>query len=292
MSNNIEINNLSQDLPVENHAEIVEKTPIDGEFIFERPEIRYHLPDFDGPFDLLYALIKSSNINIEDIFISDITAQYVEIVTHQTKDEIDYEYAGEFITLAAELIYLKSIRTLPKDDEEISPDDPAWEREQFIKKMKEFALLKEQSNKLKEIETLNRFYREPTYTDKDYRVALINFSLPKLCEAFAKILASAERRGQEIIPKKVEKERFSVNDQMINIRSTIKVFHEMKFTELFEADYGKLDIVTTFLAVLELLKYGIITATQDEVFGEITIFEVEGADDVYFNIEENEYGKD
>jgi len=291
----IENNELNIDENLQNdelHAEIMDVEQIEGDFIIESPEIKYHLQDWEGPFDLLYALIKSAKINIEDIFISDVTSQYVEIVTNQPKDEIDYEYAGEFITLAAELIYLKSIRTLPKEDEEITPDDPEWERIQFINKMKQFQLLKEESEKLREIETTNRFYRQPTYTDKDFRVALVNFNLPKLTEAFAKILAAAEVRGQEIIPKKVVKERFSVSDKMIDIRACIKTYHEMNFTDLFEPDYQKSDIITTFLAVLELLKYGIITAEQDETFGSITIFEVEGADEIYFNLdEESDYGK-
>ena len=177
---------------------------VDGEFLFGKPEIVYHLEDFEGPIDLLLTLIKSAKIEIEEIFISDVTSQYVEIIRNTPKEELDFEYAGEFITMAAELVYLKSVRTLPRDDDEIlSEDDPEFERQQFIIKIKEYALLKEQSKRLQEIETINRFYRNPVYTDKDYRVALVNFSLSKLVAAYAGVLASAERRGQGIIPKKV-----------------------------------------------------------------------------------------
>ena len=265
---------------------------VDGEFLFGKPEIVYHLEDFEGPIDLLLTLIKSAKIEIEEIFISDVTSQYVEIIRNTPKEELDFEYAGEFITMAAELVYLKSVRTLPRDDDEIlSEDDPEFERQQFIIKIKEYALLKEQSKRLQEIETINRFYRNPVYTDKDYRVALVNFSLSKLVAAYAGVLASAERRGQEIIPKKVLKDRFSVHDQMEHIRQIIAIEKEMQFTDLFEEDYDKSDIVTTFLAVLELLKYGRLKAKQDEVFGTITIYSVDGTEDAPIEFEENDDGK-
>ncbi len=263
----------------------------EGDLPFENPKIVYHITDFDGPLDLLYQQIKDAKIDIEDIFISDITSQYVQIINNAKKEELDYEYAGEFIVMAAELVYLKSLRSLPKEDEELSEDDPAYERQLFINKLKEYALLKEQSEKLREIETINRFYRNPTYTDKDYRVALVNFSLPKLVEAFAKVLASMERRGQEVIPKKVVKDRFSVHDQMEYIRSVIAERLEMEFTELFEPDYDRADIVTTFLATLELVKYGVIGVTQEETFGVIMLHALDGAADTVINFEEGEDGK-
>lgn len=273
------------------NAEIVEPEAIEGDFVIAKPEIVYHLSDFDGPIPLLYELIKSAKIAIEDIFISEVTSQYVAIIRNTPKEELDFDYAGEFITMAAELVYLKSIRTLPKEDEEITEDDPEYERQLLINKIKEYALLVEQSSKLREIETINRFYRPPTYTDKDYRVALVNFSLPKLVEAFAKVLANAQIQSQEIIPKKVVMDRFSVHDQMENIRLMISVRKQMKFTDIFEPDYDKSDIVTTFLAVLELLKYGRIRAEQEEIFGEITIFAVEGTEDAPLVFEEDDDGK-
>lgn len=274
------------------YAQIVEPEVIEGDFVIAKPEIVYHLSEFEGPIDLLYTLIKAAKINIEDIFISNVTSQYVDIIKSTPKEELDFDYAGEFITLAAELVYLKSIRTLPKEEDEIiDENDPEYERMQLINKIKEYALMKEQSEKLKEIETINRFYRAPVFSDKDYRVALVNFSLPKLVDAFARVLANADRRGQEIIPKKVVKDRFSVHEQMEHIRQLIALYREMDFTDLFEPDYDKSDIVTTFLAVLELLKYGRLRATQEETFGKITIYAIEGTEDTPIEFEENDDGK-
>ncbi len=264
---------------------------VEGDFLIAKPQIVYHIGDFEGPIPLLYQLIKDAEINIEDIFISEVTNQYVEIIKNTPRDELDFDYAGEFITMAAELVYLKSIRTLPKDDEEITDDDSVDERALLINKIKEYALLVEQSGKLREMETINRFYRPPVFSDKDYRVALVNFSLPKLVEAFARVLANAQIHAQEVIPKKVIKDRFSVHEQMENIRLMIAVRKQMRFTDLFEPDYDKGDIVTTFLAVLELLKYGRLRAEQEEVFGEITLFEVEGTQDTPIEFEEGDDGK-
>lgn len=273
-------------------AQIVEPDYNEGDFVVEKPQIIYKLKDYEAPIELLYELIKDAKIAIEDIFISDVTSQYVQIIRDTPKEDLDYDYAGDFITMAADLIYLKSVRTLPKEDNEVlDENDPEYERMQLINKIKEYALMREQSEKLREIETVNRFYRPPTYTDKDYRIALVNFSLPKLVEAFAKVLANADKREQEVIPKKVMKERFSVHEQMENIRLMISVRREMNFTDLFEPDYDKSDIVTTFLAVLELLKYGRLRATQEQVFGEITIYAVEGTEDIPIDFEEDDDGK-
>ena len=87
------------------------------------------------------------------------------------------------------------------------------------------------------------------------------------------------------------KDRFSVHDQMEHIRQIIAIEKEMQFTDLFEEDYDKSDIVTTFLAVLELLKYGRLKAKQDEVFGTITIYSVDGTEDAPIEFEENDDGK-
>ena len=78
-------------------AEVVDPEAIDGDFVIAKPEIVYHLSDFDGPIPMLYQLIKDAKIRIEDIFISEVTSQYVEIIKNTPKEELDFDYAGEFI---------------------------------------------------------------------------------------------------------------------------------------------------------------------------------------------------
>ena len=142
---------------------------------------------------------------------------------------------------------------------------------------------------MRDMETINRFVREPVFTEKDYRVCLTNFSLPKLVEAFARVLANSERAVRDNLPKKVVKDRFSVNEQMNNIKELIYYHGSFDFEFLFESDFDRGDIVITFLAVLELMKYGIITATQDEAFGKIILYKVEGNEDIA--IEESQDGE-
>lgn len=274
-------------------AIVAEGEMTDSEYIAGlKPVIHYHLSDFDGPLDLLLELIKDAKIRIEDIFVSDVTRQYVEIIKNTPKEEFDFEYAGEFITLAAELVYLKSLRTLPADDEdEEYYDDPEMQRAALINKIKEYALMKEQSEKLRAIETINRFYRMPVYTEKDYRVCLTNFSLPKLVSALARVMVNAEQRERSFIPKKVMQDKFSVAEQMQHIVELISLYGSFTFTSLFEPDFDRNDIVTTFLAVLELLKYGRLRAEQEELFGEIMLYAVEGADETPLVFEEENDGK-
>ena len=260
----------------------------DAEFFTVHSTVVYHISDFDGPIDLLLELVKTAKIRIEDIFISEVTKQYVEIIKATPREELDYEYAGEFITFAAELVYLKSLRTLPKDEDD-AEEGEIDERRDFINKIKEYALIKEQAEKMRDMETINRFVREPVFSDKDYRVCLTNFSLPKLVEAFARVLANSERAVRDAIPKKVVKDRFSVNEQMNNIKELIYYHGSFDFEFLFQPDFDRGDIVLTFLAVLELMKYGIITATQEEAFGKIILYKVEGHEDIA--IEESEDGE-
>lgn len=264
-----------------------------GESIIGTQQMVYHLSDFDGPLDLLLTLIKAAKINIDDIFISDITGQYVEVLANTPKEELDFEYAGEFIRMAADLVYFKSTHLLPKDDEPIDEDDPEFEKQQLINKIKEYAIIKEETEKLKQLETINRFCRSPQYTDKDFRVALVNFSLPKLVAAFAQVLANAEIKTQSAIPKKVIRDRFSVHDRMQFTLDYVlaKCGEEVLFTDLIDDDYSPEDIVTTFLALLELLKYGKLTVSQEEVYGDIKIFLAEGVDSNNLEFEEGDDGK-
>ena len=269
-----------------NMPEILEPSLDEKEIFNESPTIVYHIADFDGPLDMLVTMIHDQKIAIEDLFISEITSQYVEIIKNTPKEELDYDYAGDFITMAAELLYLKSIKTLPKDEEENSEPD---ERDLFILKVKEYQLMKEQAEKMRLLETTNRFYRPPEYDEKDYRVALVNFNLEKLMEAYARIVVRADVAQKEKIPKKVVREKFSVSEQIAHIESVAREKKEFTFTSLFEPDYDRNDIVTTFLAILELLSYQKLNVKQEELFGEIVLTYVEQSSDVIVDFKEEDY---
>ena len=269
-----------------NMPEIIEPSLAEKEIFNESPTIVYHIADFDGPLDMLVTMIHDQKIAIEDLFISEITSQYVEIIKNTPKEELDYDYAGDFITMAAELLYLKSIKTLPSDEEENTEPD---ERDLFILKVKEYELMKEQAEKMRLLETTNRFYRPPEYDEKDYRVALVNFNLEKLMEAYARIVVQADVAQKEKIPKKVVREKFSVSEQIAHIESIAREKKEFTFTSLFEPDYDRNDIVTTFLAILELLSYQKLNVKQEELFGEIVLTYVENSADIIVDFKEEDY---
>ncbi len=263
----------------------------DNDSFLENKDVIYRLSDFEGPLDLLLTLVKEAKISIDEIFVSDVTKQYIEIIKNTPKEEFDFEYAGEFITMAAELIYLKSLRTLPQIEIEEEFEDPELARQNFILKAKEYMLLKEQSEKLKDMETINRFFREPKFTEKDCRVAITNFSLAKLMEAFATVIVKADQLKVDEIPKTVMREKFSVYDQMESIQEKLQVEDSLSFYSLFEKDFDKNDIVTTFLAILELMKYQKIKAEQDEKTKDIIITANQNAVDVPIIFEESDNGE-
>ena len=241
------------------------------ELFVSRPKVVYRLSDYEGPLDLLLTLVKAAKIDIEEIFVSDVTKQYIDIIKNTPKEEFDFEYAGEFIIMAAELVYIKSLRALPVEEENDEEDEIELKKQNLILKMKEYAILKEQSQKLGAMETVNRFERMPVYSEDDYRLSLTNLSLSKLVEAYARVLANSDKIKQSEMPKTVMREKFSVSDQMRNIRERLTVEKSFSFYSLFTPDFDKNDIVTTFLAVLELMKYQKLTAQQDEMFGEIIL---------------------
>lgn len=249
----------------------------DEDLLKGRKNYKFFLSHFEDPLDVLLYQVKIHKIAIEDIFISDITEQYLEIISHLDGfDDAEIEYAGEFIVMASELLYYKSVRVLPVEgDAELAADSPV---KIFFDRIKEREMFIKMSNLLKKQEVIQRFYREPVYTDEDYRLTIKSFSIEKLMAAYASLIVKVAREEVEIPVKVVKKERFSVSNRYNYISARIRTEKSLKFTDLFDEDFSKIEITTTFLALLELLKRQQIHATQTELYGEITLEAVEGAD--------------
>lgn len=243
----------------------------DDDDIYEsRKDYRFDLSRYEGPLDLLLYLIKKNKIEIEDIFVSDITSQYLEIIRQfQAWDENEIEYAGEFITMAGELIEVKAKRLIPTEQVEIEAGELPGDS--LIRRLQEYDMFKQMSEKLKELETINRFYREPVYTEDDYRIAIKDFDLSKMIDAYAKMMHRIDREEKLAEPKKILKERFSVSDRMNYISQNVFEKKSVKLFSLFDSDFNKLEIINTFLAMLELLKRQVITVVQSEAFLDIEI---------------------
>ncbi|MFA6866600.1 MAG: segregation/condensation protein A [Clostridia bacterium] len=235
-------------------------------------DVKFHLDNqaFDGPIDLLVQMVKESEIDIMEIFVSDITKQYMSYVVNMK--DLDYEYVSEYIILAATLIEIKASKLLPDylaDDDELS--EIQLTQSNLIGEI-EKAMLLAMPDKLEPMELHNLFYREPMYEDDDYKLVVNDFSYDKLIDAFKDVLEKAEFESVESFqPKTITKERFSVADQIKEIASRIRTEDKVDFYDLFDKNYTKLETINTFLAILELVKMQIACAEQDNITKNIFI---------------------
>ncbi len=250
----------------------------DDEDIYEdKIDYRFDLSCYDGPLDLLLYLVRRNKIEIKDIFVSDITQQYLDIIgpiDDWSDDEISY--AGEFISMAAELIEYKAKRMLPTETIESVSDELPGDR--LIRRLQEYDMFKTMAEKLREAETINRFFREPTFSEDDYRLAIKDFDLDKMIDAYARMIHRMARVEVLAQPKKIEKERFSVSDRMNYISSRLVDEKKVSYFSLLNKDFTKLEIINTFLATLELMKRQVVTADQPENYKDIEISLREGVD--------------
>lgn len=257
----------------------------DDEDIYDKKKYRYDLSIYDGPLDLLLYLVRRNKIEIEDIFVSDITQQYLDIIgpiEDWTEEEI--EYAGEFITMAAELIEIKSKLLIPTENVDETPDDLP-ERDLY-RRLEELKMFKMQAEKLQGLETINRFFREPVFSEDDYRLAIKDFDLDKLIDAYAKMTYRAVQQELRLEPKTIQKERFSIDNRMHHICEVLIEQKKTSYFSLIEQDFNKIDAINTFLATLELMKKQQISAHQEEKFKDIEITVKEGVETPLVNSEE------
>ena len=229
--------------------------------------LRVKLDAFEGPLDLLLHLIKRAKIRICDIYVSDITRQFLEYI--EDIDKVDLDKASEFLGMAAYLLEIKAKSLLPK------PETPHNEEEddgsELIRRLEEYELYKKETEKLKELEAVGTHFREPDKTVGDERTVLKDMTIEGLFEALRKIYERAEKRSLEITPKEIVRDPFTVSEKIDHIRATLDDKHKMKFTELF-GDYPTVnEVITTFQALLELMKLQYLTAEQSETFGEIDL---------------------
>ncbi|MCL2370185.1 MAG: segregation/condensation protein A [Firmicutes bacterium] len=225
------------------------------------------LSAFEGPLDLLLHLIKVAKIEIKDIFVSQITEQYLELM--QDISALDLNSASEFIEMAAYLIEIKSKALLPKiTDEVASTDDP---QKELIHRLEEYKLFKEATEVLQPLEAVDKFYRPPDPSLNKGNFVLGDMTMDGLVNALSKMLANLERRATVLASRKIVLDRFSVSEKIGHIKDYLMFRKTAQFTDLFEDDYTKSEIITTFQALLELLKSQIVQVIQQEVYGAIDI---------------------
>jgi len=227
------------------------------------------LENFEGPLDLLLFLVKDAKIEIRDIFVSEVTEQFLEYI--KNVDKLDIEKAGDYLNMAATLLEIKSKALLPaiEIEDDYCEEDP---QETLFRQLEEYKIFKEASEKLKGIENTERFYKDPDESATDVKVIYKDFNLQGLIKAFTEVLSKADletriKNDQKEIPKEV----FTVADKIIFIKETMLKRISCSFYELFTDFSTKSEIITTFQAMLELLKHQYIKAEQNGNYEDITI---------------------
>lgn len=222
------------------------------------------LEAFEGPLDLLLHLIKKEKIDIYDIPISRITEQYLEHL--RLMENLDIAVAGDFLVLAATLIYIKSRMLLPPDpaadgDGDLSGDP----RAELVERLLEYQKFKSAANMLYsqgEIEAAC-YTRGALETDKNNpEVAATVFDL---LQAFRQVL----ERLQSVAELEIQRDEMTMSEKLAQIRHLISTRGELNVREVFELARSKRDLILTFLAFLELVKEAEITLLQRQLFGDI-----------------------
>lgn len=238
--------------------------------VYNPDSYEVHLENFDGPLDLLWFLIRRSKIDINEIFVSQITEQYLASMSQI--ESLDLDRASEFIEVAACLIEIKSKALLPRPPVIEDPEDDP--EKTLIRRLEEYRIYKEASAKIKEIETTGQHYRLPDSSVGKPRLVLADMTMDGLVEALRKMFIKLEVKAKANQERNIKKDRFTVADKFNQIREYYEDAETVNFTELFDDTYTKSEIITTFQAMLELLKVQFFKAEQKEVFGEILLHRV------------------
>lgn len=229
--------------------------------------INVQLEVYEGPLDLLLHLIKKNEVGITDISISTITEQY--LATLEMISSLSLDVAGEFLVMAATLIHIKSRMLLPLEEGDEDEEEEGDPRDELVRRLLEYQRYKEASLELEGREVLYRdvFVRSSESRQKMEAGEIERVSLFDLLSAFRRVL---ERFPEESVHV-VKVEKISVQEKMNLLLDCLRRSTRVVFQTLFDGVSSRMDIVVTFLALLELVKIRAIRATQEESGGSIMI---------------------
>jgi len=244
---------------------------VGGQVVTEIPQDLYIPPEalevfldaFEGPLDLLLYLIRKQNLDILDINISQITTQYMEYV--ELMKATRFELAAEYLVMAAMLAEIKSRSLLPRQNEDIEEEEDP--RAELIRRLQEYERFKVAAENIDEIPRVGReilvaeeredeFEHVKQHPDVDLREVLL---------AMSDILKRAEMFEHHHIAREV----LSTRERMSQVLGKIKYGQLVSFSSLFSVEEGKMGVVVTFLAIMELVKESLVELSQADVFGEI-----------------------
>ena len=238
-------------------------------------DMHFQLKDFDGPLDLLLTLIGKAQIDIREIFISDITDQYLQIV--RNAPDLNMDEASDFLVMAATLVEIKSRAMLPRPPvTEDGDEDPETE---LIRRLEEYKRYKESVESLRDFETAANhvFTKLPEeYPLPPPEVELTGLTLEGLAQAFMRIWARKPKAEEEAeinhyLARDIHRDQHTVQECMLNLLSRIRAQKRIRFEEAFSEAPTREEVTTYFLAVLELLKLGRMHVMQDGIYGDILL---------------------
>ena len=246
---------------------------VDGTPVTEVPKDLYIPPSalqifleaFEGPLDLLLYLIRRQNIDILDIDVSSITEQYVQYV--ELMDAMQFELAAEYLVMAAMLAEIKSRMLLPRTtvDEE-DEEDP---RAALIRRLQEYERFKRAAEEIDELPRVGRDIYQASAAPPDLEKARPHpdVEMKELLLAFAEVL----KRAEMFESHQVQREKLSTRERMSQVLGQLQGKHFVPFVSLFSMEEGRLGVVVTFLAVMELVKESLVEIVQTEAFGPIHV---------------------
>ena len=228
-----------------------------------------HLGQFEGPLDMLLFLINKAKIDIKDIFVSEVTDQYIQSV--QNAPDLDMDDASAFINMAATLLEIKSRSLLPKPKTE-DEEDP---EEALIRQLEEYQRFKEIAQNMQGFEkaAAQMFEKLPEeYPLPPPTLELKNLTMEGLLAAFARVMARVKEEDEEPVQtaRRIVRDEYTVPRCSAHILRRLKK-GPVKFDELFSPNPSRDEVVTLFLALLELLRLGRVSAEQDGIFGEMVL---------------------
>ena len=227
--------------------------------------LKVFLEAFEGPLDLLLYLIRRQNIDILNIPIAEISQQYARYI--ELMRDMEFELAGEYLVMAATLAEIKSRMLLPAPvADEAEEEDP---RAELVRRLQEYERYREAAQGINELERLERDVAQASAAVGERRIVrkLPDITLKALVIAFKE----AVERSDMFAHHHVQREPLSVRERMSAVLLTLQGQRFKEFSQLFDPREGRTGVTVTFLAILELLKEGLIDVVQSELFGPIHV---------------------
>jgi len=248
---------------------------VQGEAFTHMPLDLYIPPDalevfleaFEGPLDLLLYLIRRQNLDVLDIPIAEITQQYVVYIDMMQEMHFEFELAADYLVMAAMLCEIKSRMLLPRP--ESSSDDEEDPRAELVRRLQEYERYKKAAEDIDEMPRLGRDVFEISAKAPDLRLTkpVPDVALKEVLLAFQDVL----RRADMFASHQIHREALSVRERMTAVLEKINPDSFTEFTQLFMIEEGRMGVVVTLLAVLELIKETLIEIIQTEPFGPIYV---------------------